>query len=374
LRILHVVPTYLPAWRYGGLIHSVHGLCRALAQRGHEVHVFTTTIDGPKDLAVPTSHPVDVEGVSVHYFPPRPLRRLYHSPPMRAALDQQIGGFDLLHLHSIFLWPTHAGARAARDRGIPYVLAPRGMLVKDLISRKRRWLKTAWLTLIERRNLEGAAAIHFTSALERDEAARFGWRLPRSFVVPNGVDTADQVSVPAGDYFLFVGRINWKKGLDRLIAALAEVPAVKLKIAGNDEENYRQRLEALALDRGVSDRIEFLGYVEGTAKLDLYRGAIALVLPSLSENFGNVVVEAMSTGCPVIVTPAVGLAAAVESAGAGLVVEGDPAELATAMQELSENRFARMRMGANGRRLVADQFTWGAVAEQMESAYRQIIQ
>lgn len=374
MRILHVVPTYLPAWRYGGLIHSVHGLCRALVQRGHEVHVFTTTVDGPKDLAVPTDHAVDVDGVLVHYFPPRPLRRLYHSPPMRAALDEQIGGFDLLHLHSIFLWPTHAAARAARDRGIPYVLAPRGMLVKDLVSRKQKWLKTAWLKLIERRNLEGAAAIHFTSALEREEAARFGWRLPRSIVVPNGVDTTDQAPAQTGDYFLFVGRINWKKGLDRLIAALAEVPAARLKIAGNDEEKYRQRVEAMARDKGVSDRIEFLGYVEGTEKLDLYRGAIALVLPSLSENFGNVVVEAMSAGCPVIVSPAVGLAAAVESAGAGLVVGGDSAELAAAMQELSENRFARLRMGANGRRLVAEQFTWGAVAEQMESAYRQIIQ
>ncbi len=95
MRLLHVVPTYLPAVRYGGPIQSVHGLCAALAARGHDVHVFTTNVDGPGDSAVPLGRPVDMDGVNVWYFPSRWLRRLYWSPPMARALKRDVGTFDL---------------------------------------------------------------------------------------------------------------------------------------------------------------------------------------------------------------------------------------------------------------------------------------
>src|SRR2546421_472681 len=79
-------------------------------------------------------------------------------------------------------------ARAARNVGIPYVLSPRGMLVKDLIARRSRLAKSAWIRLIERANVEQATAIHLTSQLEAAELARFGWRLPRLAVIPNATD------------------------------------------------------------------------------------------------------------------------------------------------------------------------------------------
>ncbi len=80
LRILQVVPTYYPAVRYGGPVRSVHGLSAALARRGHEVHVYTTNLDGPNDLDVPLDTPVDLDGVKVHYFDVPGLRRLHWSP------------------------------------------------------------------------------------------------------------------------------------------------------------------------------------------------------------------------------------------------------------------------------------------------------
>src|SRR5487761_2434080 len=111
MRLLHVVPSYYPAVRYGGPIRSVHGLCRALARRGHEVHVYTTNVDGPGVSAVPTDRPVDMDGVQVHYFEVQSPRRLYRSPAMRRCLRATVGGFDAVHIHSVFLWPTWAGAR-----------------------------------------------------------------------------------------------------------------------------------------------------------------------------------------------------------------------------------------------------------------------
>src|SRR5438874_10292208 len=147
VRILHVVPTYLPATRYGGPIYAVHGLCRALAARGHEVDVVTTNVDGAGVSDVPLGRAVDVDGVRVTYFA-SPFSRLYWSPSMRFDASR----YDVVHLHSVYLWPTWAAARVARRAGVPYIISPRGMLVRELIARKSRLVKSAWLRMVERRN------------------------------------------------------------------------------------------------------------------------------------------------------------------------------------------------------------------------------
>jgi glycosyltransferase involved in cell wall biosynthesis len=380
LRLLHVVPTYLPATRYGGPIYSVHGLCKALAARGHEVQVFTTNVDGPGNTDVPLGQPVDLEGVRVRYYPCRHLRRLYWSLPMGRALAAEVGRFDLVHLHSVFLWPTWAAARAARARGVPYVLSPRGMLVGDLIRRKSRWLKTAWIGLIEQRNLEGAAAVHVTSEIEAVEILRFGFRLPSVWEVPNGVEapapwSPDGLSlavarvVSGPPFLLMLGRVSWKKGIDRALRALARVPGAHLVIAGNDDEDYTPKLQALAAELGVAERVRFVGPVVGADKEALLGRASLLLLPSYSENFGNVVLEALARGCPAVVTPVVGAAEVGGAAGGGVVVAGEPEVLAGAVCALLENP-ERAEMGRRGQQYVAARFTWAAIAERMEAAYR----
>src|SRR6185295_15778643 len=120
MRLLHVVPTYPPASRYGGPLYSVHALCAALAKRGHDVHVYTTNVDGPGVSAVPVDTPVDMDGVQVSYFVTGHGRRLYRSPAMGAKVAASIAGFDVIHLHSVFLWPTAVAAALARRRNVPY--------------------------------------------------------------------------------------------------------------------------------------------------------------------------------------------------------------------------------------------------------------
>ena len=136
MKILHVVPTYFPAVRYGGPIYSVHALCQNLAAAGHRVDVFTTSVDGPRDSDVPHEHPVEVDGVQIHYCRSRWFRRLYYSADLAAQLSLGAGEFDVVHLHSVFLFPTLAGARASVRARVPYVLSPRGMLIRDLIQRR----------------------------------------------------------------------------------------------------------------------------------------------------------------------------------------------------------------------------------------------
>src|SRR5262245_55487183 len=261
MRILHVVPSYYPAVRYGGPIRSVHGLARALAGRGHDVHVYTTNVDGPSNADVPLCEPVKFDDVSVWYFPTFTGRRLYRSVDMDRALSVNIASFDIVHTHSVFLWPTTAAARAARAHHVPYVLAPRGMLVADLIWRKSWLAKQAWLTAFERQNVEYAAALHVTSELEAGDIRELGLRHQRIIVVANGTDVPELgLGVQNGlagivrerPSILFLGRVNWKKGLDRLLRAMVYLPDTDLLIAGDDDGDYRSTLEALATKLGIA--------------------------------------------------------------------------------------------------------------------------
>lgn len=385
MRLLHVVPTYLPAVRYGGPIRSVHALCRGLAGEGHDVHVFTTSVDGPSDSKVPLLEPVDLDGVKVTYFPSRNLRRLYWSPSMGRALATTVAGFDLVHLHAIYLWPIWAGARAARRHGVPYVMSPRGMLVPELIRRKNRWVKTAWIELIERGNLERASAIHVTSSAEAEHVASFGWSLPPLAMIPHGVDDPPEPSaappaadiasaIAAGPIVLALGRISWEKGLDRLIAALPQVPHARLVLAGGDADGQAAKLAAQARELGVEDRVTIVArHVDGVDKEALFAAAQVFAMTSLSENFGLAAFEALRRGVPVLATPGVGMAEVVRESGAGLVVDPAPASVAAGLATMLSDTQRSRAMGEIGRARVIESYSWSGIARRMAALYASLL-
>jgi glycosyltransferase involved in cell wall biosynthesis len=383
MKILHVVPTYYPAVRYGGPIYSVHALCQSLAGAGHDVHVFTTSVDGPGDSDVPHSRPIDIDGVQVHYFRSRWLRRLYYSTDLKGQLSSMVGDFDIVHLHSVFLFPTWAGARAAMRAGVPYVLSPRGMLVRDLITRRSTLTKRTWIRLIEHGNLVRAARIHLTSEEERRALSDLGLALAPTTVIPNGIDapisfSPDAVSadvhalVAEGFDILSFGRINWKKGLDRLVKAMAEMPDVRAVIAGYDDEGFEPSLRRVAEECGVGKRLRFLPrQISGPDKEALFDAARLFTLPSLSENFGNVVAEAMIRALPVVVTEGVGASEIVEASGGGVVVGIDHRQLAAALSSLLKSDELLAAMGAAGANYARERLTWKNISRRFEDMYRE---
>jgi glycosyltransferase involved in cell wall biosynthesis len=382
MRVLHVVPSYVPAWRYGGTIHAVHGQCKGLARLNIEVHVYTTNVDGDGDSDVPLERPVELDGVQVTYYQSRRLRRLYYSPRMAAALRGRVREFDLLHLHSVFLWPTWAAARQAARDGVPYIIAPEGMLVRELIKRKSRWVKRLWIALVERRSLRRAAGIQTTSQRELEEFRSFGFETVEPFLLPHGIDLGDMKAPsarppvpPEGKQarIVFLGRISWEKGLDRLISALCHVPDAELVIAGNDESGYTAALTDLARREAVLERVVFTGPVLGEEKWRLLRSGALVVLPSYSENFGMAALEAMAVGRAVVVTPEVGLADIVRAADSGIVVDGAPEILGPAINALLKDAGQLKLKGGNGRRIIEERYTWDCIAREMQKKYEEII-
>ena len=386
LRILHVVPTYLPATRYGGPIYSVHGLARGLVDLGHDVHVFTTNVDGAKNSDVPLGRPVDLDGVKVWYFATGRLRRLYRSAALGKALAQMVPRFDVAHLHSVFLWPTWAAASACRKSGVPYLVAPRGMMVRNLIEAKSRIVKTAWISLIERSNLKHAAAIHVTADIEQQELEKFRFRLPPVITIPNGVAPPPE-RIPSasttevrrlcerpGPLILYLGRVNWKKNLIELVHAMLRVPHGHLAIVGYDEDGYGKKVSDKAASLGLSDRITVLARpIIGDDKEAVLDACDVFVLPSLSENFGNTVLEAAVRGKPIVVSEGAGVATFVRENRCGLVCLPSADSISKSLAKILEDAEGAKTTGERGRRAALRDYSWSSIAGRMTEAYEAAI-
>jgi len=364
----------------------VHGLCRSLVRLGHECHVYTTNADGKKDLNVAIKKPVLMDGVRITYFRSSFLRKIFYAPNMRKTLKSTMENYNLIHLHSPYVWPTWMAARMAFKAKKPYVMTTRGMLVRDLVHKKSRWAKSVWISLIERRNLERAALVHFTTQSEEAQVRQFGFSLKKTVVLGHGIDEAPTQGLTpespreniisflnGAPFLLYVGRISWEKGLNRLIEAMAYVKDIPLLFVGNGDAEYLKTLKDIAQKNGVSNQLIFAGPYYGSVKYDLYRKAKMFVLPSFYENFGNVVLEAMMQGCPVVVTPGVGLADFVRQNGAGLVAEDSAQGLAKAINQLLGNPDLCKEIKTMGPKAVREKFTWDKIAECMADCYEQII-
>ena len=344
------------------------------------MEVATTSVNGDQDLFKGREHIEALSGIKVRYFSSRHLRRIYWSPPMNDFLRKEVGNFDVVHIHAVFLWPTWAAAYQSRNQKKRYVVSPRGMLEPELIRRKSGVKKNVSIRLFDNRALENASAVHFTSSREEAQFLKLNIRAKKRAVVPNGIELSD---IPANlidnreaakaDHVLYLGRLNWKKGLERLIEAMKYLENVDLVIAGEDEDRYRSTLLAVAKEHGVSRQVSYQKAVYGIPKWKLISSASVLVLPSVSENFGNVVLEAMAVGTPVVVSDGVGTSELVRSSGCGFVCSGNPPDIAEKVRSILCNPEAAFEMGKRGRSTVASAYTWDAIANRMEDLYESLL-
>jgi glycosyltransferase involved in cell wall biosynthesis len=383
MRVLHVIPSLSP--RRGGPTEAVIEMVRALNARGIDAEIATTDEDLSPAL---DPVPIDHRGVPVRFFPRRFARtplfgNFTCSPAFASWLDAKIDTYDLLHVHALFSHLPTTAMRTARRRGMPYINRPLGMLghwpLRQSALRKR-----AYLRLVERANLQHAAALHFVSASEQAEAADLRLTAP-GVVIPHGVPVPLLLPQPGRQMrqrfglppdrpiVLFLGRLHAKKGLDLLLRALALLPEPRpvLLIAGEGPE--RASLEKLEQELHLRQDIRWLGFVEGKVRQLCLQGADLFALTSHHENLGMAVLEALASGTPVLLSPPVALANAVTRHRLGVVV---PLEIHAVRDGLVEG-LTHMKTGpdcAVRRSFVETEHDWPANARALAELYAKMVE
>ncbi|MEO7653003.1 MAG: glycosyltransferase, partial [Bryobacteraceae bacterium] len=375
MRVCQIVPSFHPAYFYGGPTHSVYHLCRQLARRGCEVRVLTTNANGPSAVvAVKSDTELTLEeGLSVRYCAETVPEKM--SFRMLAQLPAYIRWADVVHLTAVYSFPVIPALALSKLFGKPVVWSPRGSLQRWKGS-TRPVLKTVWewaCGLMAPKRL----ALHVTS---QEEAKQSTERFPsaRIAMVPNGVDIPEALEHKPGRGTLrlvYLGRLHPIKGIGNLLEACSLLrqsgaQPFSLTIAGGGDPAYARTLVSRIMDLGLSTCARLAGEVSGPVKQAIFENADIVVVPSFSENFGMVVAEALAHGVPVIAsdgTPWQRL----KQKGCGLWVPNDARSLADAISLMSV--FSLQEMGQRGREWMEQEYGWDLAAARMMAAYTSLL-
>lgn len=384
----------LLSWEYpprivGGLGRHVWRLSTALAQQGHDVHVVTR--DHPD---APSEEMMDgVHVIRAGEYPPIvsfedliPWVMQFNLSVMERATSLMLDGpIDVVHAHdwlvayaaagikNVFSAPLVATIHATEyGRHQGHLPGPMNKLIHQI-----EW----WLTYESRRTITCSQYMH-------DECARI-FELPpgKMNVISNGVDLdafarpegvdefTTKVTRPGEKLIFFAGRLEYEKGVQTVLDALARVrerQPVRFVVAGvgTHAQTLREHVER----DGLSDIVEFLGFVPDEDLRMWYAAADLAVVPSLYEPFGMVALETMASGTPCIAADTGGLRELVVHEATGLrFTPGDPESLSSAMLRLLTDKRLDKRLTVDARRMLNDQFSWPSIAQRTHTVYERAI-
>lgn len=356
----------------GGLFQCMRVPTNLVAQRGARVSVYGLVDDQFEQAR--SAWTVS----KLQAFPITGPHRLGYSPEMMRSLVK--ADHDLVHLHGLWFYPSHAVNQWRRRTQRPTVISTVGML--DEWSIRQSWVKKRIIRhLYEDENLCKAAAIHANSHAEAQAIRKFGLSNPIA-IIPNGVDLADldeeaPLSLRGGcKTLLFLGRVHAKKGLRELVQAWALVRGAqpdlhdswRIIIAGWDDGGHQAEIVALVAELDLGQSVSFLGPIFGDQKTSLLRHAHAFVLPSFGEGMPMAVLEAWSFALPVLMTKACNLTESFK-ANAAFEISMEPAAMANTLAQCLGDDAALQRVGATGRQFVATHYQWSTVVDRMLELY-----
>lgn len=379
MNLLHVASAYYPATYWGGPTFSVYGLNNALARLpGVNLKVLTTDSAGPR-----VANRLDVQNIAPALFENYEVifsRRIWGastSLELLRRLPALIRQADMVHVTSTYSFPTIPTLALCRLYGKPLVWSPRGAILDAYAwnvprPRLKRLWERACNTLIRPRQV----VMHTTAENERVACEV---RVPKAHavIVPNGTDVLPALPQrewqPGGRLrLMYLGRLSQKKGIENLLRALKLLgdPGITLQVYGVGDAAYTASLHALAGELDLAGRACFMGEVTGAAKNAAFHAADLCVVPSFTENFCNVVSEALAHGVPVIAshgTPWCEL----EAKQCGWWVDNSPETLAQTIKLARTQPLAEM--GRRGWEWMAAEYSWEAVAKQMMGVYRSLV-
>jgi len=387
MNILHVCGSFPPAYAYGGPPRSIHHLTSSLADRGHDVTVYTTDAKDEHNRVDIERNPILLNGVEVHRFRnvsnQLAWRNIQIPPTMISTLLRNISEFDVVHSHEFRSPPMVFAHIAAKRAGVPHAHQPRGSVPRyDL-----RYLKWTFDMIIGKRIVHEADQLISSS---RTESANYsnvfsGLSQEKIRSIPNGISSESYQNLPESGMFrrtygidseeriiLFLSRLHPRKGGDLLIDAVGELPLENLRLVFvGPDEGARHDWESLAQSAGIADRTLFVGPLYDIEKLRAYRDADVFVLPSKNdyESFGNVVLEAMACGTPVVVTNVCGISEWLDHDSCRTVEPTSQAIGGGLESTLNKEPSSFESI----RQYVLTNFRWEAIAEDTESMYEGLI-
>ena len=375
MRILHIVPSYKPAYIYGGPIESVSKLCEGLAAAGHHVDVFTTTANGETELDLESGIPLNVDGVGVTYFKRITKDPTHISPALWKHLYHNVKKYDIVHVQSWWNILVIIATCICHFRKVKVIIAPRGMLSKYIFETGNVKMKKLIHNTIGKYALS-KSWFHATAEPEYNECKEIiaGWS---GFIQPNILTLPDlAIEKQKNDVFtlIFMSRLHPKKGIEILLNAISKLSfRVLLKIAGSGDEDYLKSLKDMAVELGVTESIEWLGWLDRDEKFKELMHADLFVLVSLNENFANVVVESLHMGTPVLLTQNVGLSGFVKKYDQGWVSTLEVSDVVEKLEAAYLDKDKIARINSQGRTIIDDNFSSDQLIKNYIHEYQQII-
>ena len=375
MKVLHVIPSFAPAWHHGGPMHSVYQLCHNLLRNRCEVRVLTTDSNGPdKVLNVEKEREIEIaRDLCVRYC--KRMASLSVSPTLLRLLPSYIRWADVVHLTAVYSFPTIPTLLACKVVDKPVVWSPRGALQRwEGTSRPASKAVWEWVCRVV---APKQLVLHVTSEEEAKESLE---RFPgvEAVVIPNGIDIPEKVIHFPGDgvfRLLYLGRLHPKKGIENLLAAckiLNNGSGIiwSLTIAGAGDPRYTEILKAQIDELQLSQQAKMVGQVVGESKRRLFENTDAVIVSSYTENFCVVVTESLAHGVPVIASKGTPWSR-LEGMGCGLWVDNDPYSLAKAIEQMS--RMPLREMDQRGRYWMEEEFSWYERAEEMSEIYLKMV-
>jgi glycosyltransferase involved in cell wall biosynthesis len=390
-----MVTSTFPPRRFGGVTGVSFALARKLAQRGHEVTIYTTDAGNSEYSRLKVEKVTSFDGLEVHYF--RNVSnllalkyRLFTPLGSLPKLRSEINRFDIVHFHDYWGLFSIFGSYFATSSGVPYVIQAHGSIPTAFgqqQTRSRKFAKYVLNTVINKRvliNASKAIALTQSEALAYENA---GVEKGKIVLIPNGLDLTQFAKLPTRGQFrkrygiethekivLFLARINKIKGLALLLSAFCrlekEIEGIKLVIAGPDD-GYLAQLKEDITRLGITGKVLLTGPLYDKFKLEAYVDADVYVLPSSYDTFPLTLIEACACGAPVIVTNRCGVADAIRKVG--YVVDYDANQLQSAMRDVVTNAALRERMGRGSARLVRARYNLEKIIDDLEKLYLQCV-
>jgi glycosyltransferase involved in cell wall biosynthesis len=388
IRAAFITTHFPPSTGFGGVCESSFGLSSALARAGSHIEVVTSDATKNGRISAVEFAQLEEERLKIHSFRYSFANRLCFSLNAKRVTLDVLKNSDIVYVNGIFTYPVTIGARISKQLKKPSIIAIRGGLEPWRFQQKYR-KKRAFLNTILKPLLRSADCIHVTSQEEMESCITLGLNGPFT-IIPNGINPDEFRNLPEPaaaeelwpclknkTIVLFLSRLSKEKGLDMLLEVWGKIspkhPKALLVIAGPDDRGYEKIVHKMIQQKKLSQSVFVPGNATGHKKLMMYSRSDVFILPSYSENFGNVVAEALVCAVPVITTKGTPWKD-IEHCDCGRQVPVNAEAIEGAVVSLLKMTPAmRAEMGQRGRNLICKKYTWDIAAGKMLSVYRAIL-